>query len=48
MDNKIPTTVRLSPEAKRLLVELARYIGVSQTDILEMAVREFAAKRDVK
>jgi len=48
MDTKLSTSVRLTPEAKRLLKELAKKLGVSQTAIMEMAVREFADKRDVK
>ena len=48
MTNKESTSIRLTPEAKRLLRELAKKLGVSQAAIMEMAVREFAEKRDVK
>jgi len=48
MRKKNPTSIRLTPEAERLLKELATKLGVSQTAIMEMAVREFADKRDVK
>lgn len=47
MDKK-STSVRLTPEAKRLLKELAKKLGVSQTDIIEMSIREFAEKREIK
>jgi predicted transcriptional regulator len=36
------TSVRLTPEATRLLKELAKKLGVSQTAIIEMAIRKFA------
>jgi uncharacterized protein (DUF1778 family) len=42
------TTIRLTPEAKRLLEELAKKLGVTKTGIIEMAIREFAEKREVK
>lgn len=42
------TSIRLTPEAMHLLRELAKKLGVTQAAIMEMAVREFAEKRDVK
>lgn len=42
------TSLRLTPEAMALLKELARKLGVTQAAIIEMAIREFADKRDVK
>lgn len=42
------TTIRLTPEANRLLEELAQKLGVTKTSIIEMAIREFAEKRDVE
>lgn len=40
--------VRLTPEAKRLLIELAKKLGVTQTAIIEMAVRKFAEQEKVE
>jgi len=40
--------VRLTPEAKRLLLELAKKLGVTQTAVIEMAIRKFAEQEDVK
>ena len=48
MDKKQPTSLRLSPEAKRLLAELARKLGVTQAAIVEMAIRRFAESEGVK
>ena len=48
MDKKIKTSYGLTPECKRLLKLLAEKLGVSQTDIIEMAVREKARKEDVQ
>lgn len=42
------TNVRLTLDAIRLLIELTKKLGVSQAAIIEMAIREFAEKRDVK
>ncbi len=48
MDKKQPTSLRLSPEAKRLLAELAKKLGVTQAAIIEMAIRRFAESEGVK
>lgn len=48
METKRFTSMRLSPEAKRLLVALAQKLGVSQTAILELALREKAKREGVK
>ena len=45
MKTTLPTSYRLSDEARRLLVLLAEKLGVSQTSILELAIRE-KAKRE--
>jgi len=37
--NKSNTSVRLTPEATHLLKDLAQKLGVSQTAIIEMAIR---------
>lgn len=46
--DKQATSIRLTPEAKRLIKELAKKLGVSQAAIIEMAIREFADKRESK
>lgn len=42
------TNVRLTPEAKHLLDELVKKLGVSQAAIIEMAIRKFAESEKVK
>jgi predicted DNA-binding protein len=42
------TNVRLTPEAKRLLDELVKKLGVTQAAIIEMAIRKFAEQENVK
>jgi hypothetical protein len=39
------STYRFTLEAERLLIELAKNLGVSKTAIIEMAIREFAERR---
>lgn len=47
MSNKEQTSLRLSLEAKRLLEILAMKLGVPQTAIIEMAIREFATRTGI-
>lgn len=47
MKNK-PTSVRLSDDAKRLIAELSRKLGISQTAIIELAIREKAKREGLK
>ena len=47
MDKK-PTSIRLSVEAKRLRKLLAKQLGVSESAVLELAIRELAEKKGVK
>ena len=42
METKHQTSLRLSPEARRLLNLLARHLGVSMSAVLELAIREKA------
>jgi len=44
MGTKIAISFRLSPEAIRLLQKLAKENGISQTAVLEMAIRELARR----
>lgn len=48
MDNKQATSIRLTPEAKRLVKELAKRLGVSQTAIMEIAIRRLAESEGVQ
>jgi hypothetical protein len=42
------TSYTLSDEAKRLLAKLAEKMGISQTAVLEVIIREKAKQEDVK
>jgi predicted transcriptional regulator len=44
MKTKTSTSIRLSPEGVRLLRELAEKLGVSQSAVMELAIREMATK----
>lgn len=44
---KQPFSVRLSPRGKRLLVRIAKKLGVSQTAVLELAIRDKAESSGV-
>jgi len=48
MDTKLATSIRLTPEAKRLMAALAKKLGVSLTAILEIAIREKAKAEGIK
>ena len=48
MKNKSNTSIRLTLEAIRLLRELAKNLGVSQTAVIELAIRELAKKENIK
>jgi len=48
MEAKRLTSIRLSPEAKRLLELLAQKLSISQTAILEIALREKARREGVR
>lgn len=48
MSNKQQTSIRLSPEAKRLLAELAQKLGVTQAAIVEIAIRRLAEIEKVR
>ncbi len=45
---KKPVGLNLSAEARRLMVEIATKKGVSQTGVVEMAIREMAESEGVK
>lgn len=42
-----PTSHRLTPEALRILRELAHHLGVSQTAVIELALRDKAAREGI-
>ena len=48
MANKEATSFRLTPEAIALIKELAKKLGVSQTDIVELAIRKLAQHENVQ
>jgi predicted DNA-binding protein len=41
------TSIRLTPEAKQLIEKLAKHMGISQSSVLEIAVRELAKKEQI-
>jgi predicted transcriptional regulator len=45
---KKSTSIRLSDEARRLVTELAKKLGVHKSSILEMAIRKLAEKEGLK
>ena len=48
METKHSTSLRLSPKAKRLLALLAQTLSISQTAVLELAIRAMARRKDVR
>jgi predicted DNA-binding protein len=44
---KKATSIRLTPEGLRLLVALAKELGVTQSSALEIAIRDLAKRRGV-
>lgn len=47
-ENRIMTSLRLTPEAKAILQELAKKQGISQAAIVELLVRQEAKKQEKK
>jgi hypothetical protein len=47
-DDKKQVGVKLTGEARRLRVELARKLGIDQTAVIELAIREKAQKEGVQ
>jgi predicted transcriptional regulator len=43
-----PTSYRLSEEARRLLALVAKKLHVSQSGIIELAIRAYAQKKGVQ
>jgi len=48
MRKKQATSIRLSPEARRLLALLAEKLGISQAAAMEIAIRRFAEQEHLK
>lgn len=44
---KKPTNMRLSEDAKKLLALLTQKLGISQTSVVELAIRELAERKNV-
>jgi predicted transcriptional regulator len=42
-----PTSFRLSDETRELLAARAEELGISQSAVIELAVREFSHRRDL-
>ncbi len=47
MDKKKATSLRLSQEAKDLLAKLSRKLGISQTAVLELSIRQTAKQEGI-
>jgi hypothetical protein len=47
-EDKKSTSIRLSANAERLRKQLAALLGVNKTAVIEIALRELAAKHGVK
>lgn len=45
---KRATSLRLSDKARELLVKLSKELGISQTAVLEVAIRRLAIQEGVK
>ena len=48
MRNKKSIGFRLTPEAITIIKELAKKLGVSQADVVEMAVRKLAKQEEIE
>lgn len=48
MEKALPSSYRLSKEARRLLEILAQKLGISQTSVLEILLREKAKQEGVE
>lgn len=46
--NKKLTSIRMTDEARRLVELLAEKYGMTNSAIIELAVREYAEKREIK
>ena len=47
MQTKHPTSFRLTPEAERLIKELAQKLGIPQSAVIEMAIRNFSRQERI-
>jgi len=45
---KKTTSIRISEEAKELLLKLARKWGISQSDVLELVIRRTAEREKLR
>ena len=45
---KRSTSLRLSDQARELLAKLAKHLGISQTAVLEIAIRKLADMEGIK
>ncbi|MBZ0309696.1 MAG: ribbon-helix-helix protein, CopG family [Anaerolineae bacterium] len=46
--DKQQTSIRLTPEAKKLIERLSQKLGINQTSVIEMAIRVLADKEKVR
>jgi predicted DNA-binding protein len=48
MDTKKTTSIRLSEDGKQLRKKLAKKLGLSESAVIELAIRRLAGMEDVK
>lgn len=48
MINKHPTSMRLTPTAKRLIEMLSENLGISNSAVIELAIRNLAQNYNIK
>lgn len=48
MKNKYPTSMRLTPTAKRLIEQISESLGISNSAVLELAIRTLARQHNIQ
>ena len=48
MNNKRQTSLRMSQEAKRLLEEISKKLGITQSAVIEISIRQLAKKEKIE
>jgi predicted transcriptional regulator len=48
MPTKISSSLRLTPHAKKLLAALAEHLGLTQTSVIETAIRQMAKREKIE
>jgi predicted DNA-binding protein len=48
MNEKRQTSIRMSQEAKRLLEKISKQLGISQSAVIEISIRQLAKKEKIE